>query len=82
MKKTDRLHVIDPNNPSNDISGGSRNISLILEKFATARAEILLAMRSGRDESFLRLMIGGDYSRYIITRQRLRKLSHKLGIAR
>ena len=82
MTKIDRLHLVDPNNADNDISGGSRNILLVFEKFALARAEILAAMRSKTAESYLHCMLAGNYSRYLVARERLRRLNRKYGILR
>ncbi|QIW95201.1 hypothetical protein AMS68_000719 [Peltaster fructicola] len=36
----DRLTIVDPNNPSNDISGGSRNIAEVFSIFSHAHARI------------------------------------------
>ena len=77
--RQDRLHITDPNNLDNDISGGSKNVELIFEKFARAREEILAAMQSPSAESYLGPILAGNYSLYLTPRDRLRKLSHRLG---
>ena len=77
MNKMDRLYIIDPNNPQNDISGGSSNVTLVFEMFAEARAQILVAMRSPQG-SMLGSLLGGKYSRYTIPRERFRRLHRKL----
>ena len=74
-----RLHIIDPNNPANDISGGSNNVELIFEKFAYARAELLAAMQSRSTKSYLQSLVGGNYIHYMEPRERLRKISRRLG---
>ena len=77
--RQNRLHIVDPNNPANDISGGSNNVELVFEEFAYARAELLAAMQSPTStKSYLQSFIGGDYSHYLEPRGRLRKLSRRL----
>ena len=65
---------MDPNISSNDISGGSRNVTLIFEKFSQARDEILSAMASSNRLSLLYWMLGGDYSSFLWQRNRLRNI--------
>ncbi|MCJ1438581.1 hypothetical protein MMC27_007971 [Xylographa pallens] len=79
--KPDRLAIMDPNQPGNDISGGSRNVMLIFARFSRARDEILNAMENTNRASLLDWMLGGNYNAFLWQRARLRKLySHKQGI--
>ncbi|MCJ1386164.1 hypothetical protein MMC17_009290 [Xylographa soralifera] len=78
--KPDRLAIMDPNQPGNDISGGSRNVMLIFARFSRARDEILNAMENTNRASLLDWMLGGNYNTFLWQRARLRKLySHKRG---
>ena len=72
-KREERLHIVDPNDRTNDISGGSRNVASIFELFSRARTEILNAMRHN-DSSLLTCMLGGDYSIYLAQREHLKQL--------
>ena len=75
--KSDRLAIIDPNNPDNDISGGSRNVMLIFARFSRAREEILGAMRSSGRKSLLDWMLGGDYNSFLWQREHLKMIYSK-----
>ncbi|KAK5169782.1 uncharacterized protein LTR77_005760 [Saxophila tyrrhenica] len=75
-----RLTIIDPNNPSNDISGGTRHIPVILDVFKKAHADIqrrLAEISSGKnvEESILGCVLGGNYDNFIQQRERLRNVS-------
>ncbi|KAL9003164.1 MAG: hypothetical protein Q9188_003951 [Gyalolechia gomerana] len=70
----DRLAITDPNNPKNDISGGSKNVSRIFKLFSEAHEEIFKAMRSPNRISLLDWTLGGDYHSFAVQRQRLRDL--------
>ncbi|MCJ1477192.1 hypothetical protein MMC13_005863 [Lambiella insularis] len=72
--KPDRLAIIDPNKPDNDISGGSRNVMLIFARFSRAREELLDAMNSPNRASLLDWMLGGNYDTFMWQRAHLRKL--------
>lgn len=72
--KVDRLAIMDPNNPENDISGGSRNVGLIFDRFAQAHQEILEAMKSPTRSSLLDWMLGGEYGVFTHQRNHLEKL--------
>ncbi|EAQ84734.1 hypothetical protein CHGG_08748 [Chaetomium globosum CBS 148.51] len=69
-KNHNRLSIIDPNNPANDISGGSSNTNKILAHFANAHQELTKRMaqlsqdpnRAG--QSILKVIIGGNYSSF------------------
>ncbi|KAI4125192.1 MAG: hypothetical protein LQ338_004392 [Usnochroma carphineum] len=71
-----RLAILDPNNRYNDISGGSKNISLIFDMFSEAHEEILNAMRSPNRLSLLDWTLGGDYRSFTVQRRRLQELYH------
>lgn len=75
--KSDRLAIVDPNNPDNDISGGSKKVALIFARFSRAREEILSAMRSSGRKSLLDWMLGGDYNSFLWQRERLRTIYSK-----
>lgn len=73
------LTIIDPNNPSNDISGGSREIHAVFEVFRKAHSQILQRMskvQAGKDvqDSILGCVLGGNYSSFIHQRNKLYKL--------
>jgi non-canonical poly(A) RNA polymerase PAPD5/7 len=80
-KNHDRLSIIDPNNPANDIAGGSSNARTILSHFAHAHQELTERMvqlaqdpdRAG--QSILEVILGGNYSSFEKQRKYLEKLS-------
>ena len=88
--KADRLCVIDPNNPANDISGGTSLIGLITKIFSEAHRTLVQRMaelseqtpeqRKGR--SILGSIIGGDYSSFEKQRSRLKGLADTHGGSR
>lgn len=69
-----RLAIIDPNNRENDISGGSKNVSLIFDLFSGAYREIMEATRSLNSPSLLDWTLGGNYRSFTVQRRRLRDL--------
>lgn len=71
-----KLAIMDPNNPQNDISGGSKNVGVIFDLFSAAHGRIMEAMRSPRRISLLDWALGGDYRSFAIQRQRLQGLYH------
>lgn len=80
-EKADRLTIIDPNRPENNISGGSRLISGIIEAFRYAHDLLIDRMsaqeqdRSGRpNDSILRDLLGGDFTAYEEQRKQLGEL--------
>lgn len=80
-RNPDRLSVIDPNNPANDISGGSLNYPQIRACFAEAYKSLqdkLLRVAAGEKfDSILEVILGGDYTTFREQRDYLRKLHIK-----
>lgn len=74
QNKADRLAIIDPNKPDNDISGGSKNVMQIFHRFARAHFEILEAMKSLNRPSLLDWLLGGNYESFVFQRDHLRRL--------
>lgn len=73
------LTIIDPNNPSNDISGGSREVHTVFEVFRKAHSQIMQRMDKivrGKEVevSILGCVLGGNYNSFIKQRNRLYKL--------
>ncbi|RFU76929.1 hypothetical protein TARUN_5304, partial [Trichoderma arundinaceum] len=80
-KNTDRLSIIDPNNPANDISGSSSNTSGVLSRFHDAyltlrerMAEVAKAPKSG---GILDVIFKGDYSSFKMQRAYLQQMHEK-----
>ncbi|CAK7203575.1 hypothetical protein SEUCBS139899_006310 [Sporothrix eucalyptigena] len=81
-KNPDRLSIIDPNNPENDISGGSKNTPAIMRVFADAFEALQKRMMElaklpadeRRGQSILSVVLEGDYSTYRKQREYLREL--------
>lgn len=78
-QNANNLTIIDPNNPDNDISGGSREVFACFEVFRHAHAQILQQMskiHAGKDVggSILGHVLGGNYTSFIEQRNRLHKL--------
>ncbi|OHE96309.1 hypothetical protein CORC01_08381 [Colletotrichum orchidophilum] len=81
-KNFDRISVIDPNNPANDISGGSSNAGRILEEFSIAHEMLKKRMgelaqagsRARRPASILETIYAGNYSSFRHQRAHLRQL--------
>lgn len=65
---------MDPNDPDNDISGGSRNVMLIFDRFSQAHLELMKAMKSPTRLSLLDWMLGGEYAIFRYQRSHLQKL--------
>ena len=72
--KNDRLAIMDPNKPDNDISGGSRNVMLIFDRFSRAHHELITALRSSNRPSYLDWLLGGNYDSFIRQRNHLLSL--------
>ncbi len=72
--KADRLAIMDPNQEYNDISGGSRLVMFIFERFSYAHKEILQAMKTPGRISLLDWSLGGNYDSFTYQRNRLREL--------
>jgi len=78
----DRLSIIDPNDPKNDIAGGSKNIAAIVRVFSEAHkalqkrmAELAGAPDSVRRRaSILGVILEGNYSSFRTQRAHLQKL--------
>ena len=70
--RSQRLAIIDPNRSDNDISGGSRNVMLIFERFSAAHKEIMASFTSSNRLSLLDWMLGGNYDNFVWHRNRLR----------
>ncbi|CAG8192581.1 unnamed protein product [Penicillium olsonii] len=75
----DRLTIEDPNNPDNDISGGTREINLILRTFAGAHTTLknrmeYLALVQGPNKTILGPIIAANFEEYIEQRNQLRRV--------
>ncbi|KAF3761580.1 hypothetical protein M406DRAFT_295252 [Cryphonectria parasitica EP155] len=77
-----RLSIIDPNNPANDIAGGSANYAQIVQCFREAHRllqERMVRVAAGEHhDSILSVILGGNYSTFREQRQHLRKLHMKV----
>ncbi|KAL4990475.1 hypothetical protein BDW68DRAFT_154297 [Aspergillus falconensis] len=74
-----RLSIEDPNNPDNDISGGTREIALIFKSFAEAfrllKDRLVSAAVSGKtNESILGTIIAANFDEYTELRWQLREV--------
>ncbi|KAI1750313.1 hypothetical protein F4782DRAFT_253681 [Xylaria castorea] len=87
-RNLDRLSIIDPNNPENDISGGSSSYYVIKDCFAEAYDTLHTAMKqsaretpstsSDRDKkTLLYPLFAGDYSHFQLQRDWLQKLDRE-----
>ncbi|KAI5917343.1 hypothetical protein F4810DRAFT_60744 [Camillea tinctor] len=85
-RNPDRLSIIDPNNPDNDISGGSSNTETILGHFSKAYSTLRERMAklanqgtsagsSNNNETILGPLFAGKYSNFQIQRDYLKRLS-------
>ncbi|KAJ5612842.1 hypothetical protein N7510_006036 [Penicillium lagena] len=77
--KNDRLTIEDPNNRDNDISGGTKEIALILRAFSKAHdvmknAMIDMSMTGASHTSILQYIIGANYDEYTEQRFQLRQV--------
>ncbi|KAK8226864.1 hypothetical protein HDK77DRAFT_118164 [Phyllosticta capitalensis] len=80
--KPDRLSIIDPNKPSNDISSGSHNVEKILQCFGKAYKDLQARMTqisnddcaTRRNASILQAVFAGNYSSFEWQRDRLLKV--------
>jgi non-canonical poly(A) RNA polymerase PAPD5/7 len=76
------LSIIDPNNPGNDISGGSQNFPQIKACFAEAykllQERIEQIARGEKHDSILEVILGGNYAQFREQRNYLRKVHHKV----
>ncbi|OTA94885.1 hypothetical protein M434DRAFT_45462, partial [Hypoxylon sp. CO27-5] len=79
-RSMDRLSILDPNNPENDIAGGSANAETILRKFSEAHAILksrMAVLAWGGDGTILEPLFGGNYSIFQIQRDSLERLSQQ-----
>lgn len=75
----DRLMIEDPNNPDNDISGGTKEIALVFRTFSQAfttlsRRMVQLADSPDSGASILGSIIAANYEEYMIQRYQLREV--------
>lgn len=81
-RNPDRLSIIDPNNPANDISGGSQNYPQIKACFAEAhkllQERIERIARGEIHNSILEIILGGNYAMFREQRNYLRKVHRKV----
>ncbi|KAI1110413.1 hypothetical protein F5Y14DRAFT_362320 [Nemania sp. NC0429] len=85
-RNLDRLSIIDPNNPENDISGGSQNFFAIKDRFAQA-LDILqkrgMQLAKGQPASdwkkntLLYPILAGNYAHFRVQRNWLQKLDRQ-----
>ncbi|KAJ5553170.1 hypothetical protein N7494_002548 [Penicillium frequentans] len=71
----DRLYIEDPNNSTNDISGGTREIGLIFRAFADAHRALkgrLDSFKDGSKPSMLDAIIAANFDEYAEQRRQLR----------
>ncbi|KAM7201581.1 hypothetical protein V8F20_004809 [Naviculisporaceae sp. PSN 640] len=79
-KKFDRLSIIDPNNPANDIAGGSANFHTIRRQFHQAYLDLgarmadLEANPNQEPSSILEWIVGGNYTSFIAQRNRMQRI--------
>ena len=86
MKNIDRISIIDPNNPANDISGGSSNTATILNCFSQAYRDLQHRMgdlnsrvpAARRKESILGDILAGNYTSFKLQREHLSHVFEKL----
>jgi non-canonical poly(A) RNA polymerase PAPD5/7 len=79
-KNVDRLSIIDPNNPSNDISGGSSNTHSILARFDDAYKALRDRMEqvaTNGEGNILEVILKGDYSSFRDQRAYLQHVHEK-----
>ncbi|OBT77948.1 hypothetical protein VF21_04298 [Pseudogymnoascus sp. 05NY08] len=81
----DRFSIIDPNNSSNDISGGSHNTQAIRKAFSRAFDDLFKHMsdlstksiEERRGQSVLGVILGGNYSSFEVQRNHLERIWQK-----
>ncbi|KAK1836734.1 hypothetical protein QBC39DRAFT_337122 [Podospora conica] len=87
-RNPDRLAIIDPNDPGNDISGGSQLFPLIQNLFREAHDKLQAEMKAVASDrtrtkspsySMLRPLFGGDYSSFRVQRRWLKEIDLKQG---
>lgn len=80
-RNRDRLSILDPNNPENDISGGSANTATILRHFSEAHAVLKERMftLAGHRGLLLKPLLEGKYSNFQVQRDYLQRLDSQGG---
>ena len=79
-----KLSIIDPNNPYNDIAGGSSNTGTILKCFSDCYNELQKRMSQlqdsadRRNQSILCRILGGNYESFRLQREHLAHVHEKL----
>lgn len=80
-KNTDRLSIIDPNNPANDISGSSSNAPGVLARFhdayLTLQARMLEVAKDAKCGGILDVIFKGDYSSFRMQRNYIHHVFEK-----
>ncbi|TVY76069.1 Non-canonical poly(A) RNA polymerase [Lachnellula suecica] len=82
--KGDKLSIIDPNTPTNDISGGASSTSKILEFFSNAYRDLqkrmgeLQSSPNRAKESILGCILAGNYTSFELQRKHLAHVHEKL----
>lgn len=84
----DRISIIDPNNPGNDISGGSSNFPLISRCFKTAYESLRKRMdvlAKGEKpvhgyNTILAPILGGNYKTFRVQRAYLKDIFDKKNV--
>ncbi|KAI1503455.1 hypothetical protein F5X99DRAFT_375287 [Biscogniauxia marginata] len=85
-RNMDRLSIIDPNNPDNDIAGGSSNTETIFSHFSKAYSTLRNRMAklakegtpinsNSSDRTILGPLFAGKYSNFQVQRDYLKRLS-------
>ncbi|KAK1754256.1 putative Poly(A) RNA polymerase protein [Echria macrotheca] len=75
----ERFSIIDPNNPENDVAGGSSQTvairSLFQQTFTTLQNQMVAAAENpGSVDSLLRPILGGNYKSFFVQRNHNRRL--------
>jgi hypothetical protein len=78
--KPDRLKIVDPNRPENNVSGGSNKIGLIFQSFGQAHDTLQERLKQHDDgyavDNFLEQLVGGNFESYDTQRDFLRDLHY------
>ncbi|RKF72729.1 putative topoisomerase family protein [Golovinomyces cichoracearum] len=88
-KQVDKFSIIDPNNPKNDIAGGSRNSGAIKRAFKNAHGNLQRRMdelqnnsliSNRQPQSILSCILGGNYNSFKLQRDHLAHIyENKIG---
>jgi non-canonical poly(A) RNA polymerase PAPD5/7 len=80
-KNRNRFSIIDPNNPANDISGGSANTPAIVDRFEDAYIALRDRMKDVAEApnkgGILECILSGDYSEFRMQRNYLKHVHEK-----